>query len=254
MPRDATNMPFPRSAAFRGSDAAEPPTTPNNTLNATLNIENMLLEEFNYASLTAYQAMEDRARVSNLYYLLLGAVASGLLAIYQFGGSSHTYSQPLVIALLVAAGLLSATFYEKIIRLRQAYRESLICMNVIKEFYIQQFQQQMPRIARAFRWRLNTIPPGERIGSVTFAISALIAVMGSFCFAGAILVGIKPGILANPSAAGVLPYVIFIVVFLIVLLGYIWYYQRALNKHKEQEILEKQAEDIGILLHELTHK
>ncbi len=254
MPRDATNMPFPRSAAFRGSDATEPHTTPNNTLNATLNIENMLLEEFNYASLTAYQAMEDRARVSNLYYLLLGAVASGLLAIYQFGGSSHTYSQPLVIALLVAAGLLSATFYEKIIRLRQAYRESLICMNVIKEFYIQQFQQQMPRIARAFRWRLNTIPPGERIGSVTFAISALIAVMGSFCFAGAILVGIKPGILANPSAAGVLPYVISIVVFLIVLLGYIWYYQRSLNKHKEQEILEKQAEEIGILLHELTHK
>jgi len=43
-------------------------------LNTTLNIESMLLEEFNYASITAYQAMEDRARVSNLYYLLLPVV------------------------------------------------------------------------------------------------------------------------------------------------------------------------------------
>ena len=248
MPRDLTNMPFPRSATFRGTDATEPQVTPTDALNATLNIENMLLEEFNYASLTAYQAMEDRARVSNLYYLLLGAVASGLLAIYQFGGNTHSYSQSLVIVLLVAAGLLSATFYEKIIRLRQAYRESLICMNVIKEFYIQQFQQQMPRIESAFRWRLRTIPPGERIGSVTFAISALIALMGSFCLAGAVLVGIKPGILTNPSGFDAPPYVISIVVFLIVLLVYIWYYRRSLNKHKEQEILEEQAEEIGITL------
>ena len=41
-------------------------------------------------------------------------------------------------------------------------------MNVIKEFYIQQFKQQMPAIEYAFRWRLRTIPLGERIGSVTF--------------------------------------------------------------------------------------
>lgn len=248
MPRDLTNIPFPRSAPFRDTEATESQVTPIKTLNTTLNIENMLLEEFNYASMTAYQAMEDRARVSNLYYLLLGAVASGLLAIYQFGGTTHSYSQPLVIVLLVVAGLLSVTFYEKIIRLRQAYRESLICMNVIKEFYIQQFQQQMPRIESAFRWRLSTIPPGERIGSVTFAISALIALMGSFCFAGAVLVGIKPGILTNLGGFGALPYLISIVVFLIVLLVYIWYYRRSLNKHKEQEILEAQAEEIGITL------
>lgn len=246
MPRDPTNMPFPRSAAFRGSGSMEPEAHPGNTLNATLNIENMLLEEFNYASLTAYQAMEDRARVSNLYYLLLGAVASALLAIYQLGGGTHTNSQPLVIALLVMAGLLSVTFYEKIIRLRQAYRESLICMNVIKEFYIQQFQQDMPQIECAFRWRLKTIPAGERIGSVTFAICALIALMGSFCFAGAVLVGIMPKIIASPSVAGVYAYVISIAVFLIVLLLYVWYYRRSLSKRKEQEVIEKQAEEIGI--------
>ncbi len=196
--------------------------------------------------MTAYQAMEDRARVSSLYYLLLGALASGLLAIYQLGGNTHTSSQPLVIALFVLAGLLSITFFEKIIRLRQAYRESLICMNVIKEFYIQQFQKQMPSIELAFRWRLKTIPAGERIGSVTFAICSLIALMGSFCFAGAVLVGIKSDIITNPSTYGVQPFLLPTAVFVIILLLYMAYYRRALSKSKEKAILDQQAEIIEI--------
>ena len=246
MPRDLTNMPFPRSAANQSTENPEPEAGSHGALNRTLSIESMLLEEFNYASVTAYQAMEDRARVSSLYYLLLGALASGLLAIYQLGGNTHASSQPLVVALFVLAGLLSITFFEKIIRLRQAYRESLICMNVIKEFYIQQFQKQMPSIEHAFRWRLKTVPAGERIGSVTFAISSLIALMGSFCFAGAVLVGIKSDIITKPSAYGVQPYIFPITVFVIVLLLYIAYYRRALSKGKEIAILEQQAEIIGL--------
>ena len=251
MPRDPTNMPFPRSASFRVKGDAGPHSASN--LNATLNIENILLEEFNYAGVTAYQAIEDRARVSSLYYLLLGALASALLAIYQLGGNTHTYSQPLVVALFVLAGVLSVTFYEKIIRLRQAYRESLICMNVIKEFYIEQFQQQMPQIENAFRWRLKTIPPGERIGSVTFATSALIGLMGSLCFAGAVLVGIQPGIIAGPTAYGLRPYLIPIVVFIICVLSYIGYYRFVLNRRKEAELLERQAEKIGLPLAATTN-
>jgi hypothetical protein len=58
MPHDLTNMPFQRSPAFRSSNSTEPEVSPGDKLNTTLNMENMLLEEFNYASLTAYQAME----------------------------------------------------------------------------------------------------------------------------------------------------------------------------------------------------
>ncbi len=247
MPYDATNMPFSRSPAFRSDHTTETEANSTNKLNATLNIENMLLEEFNYASLTAYQAMEDRARVSSLYYLLLGALASGLLAIYQLGGS-HTSSHPLVVAVLVLAGIMSITFFEKILRLRSAYRESLICMNVIKEFYIKQFQRQMPQIEHAFRWRLKTIPPGERISSVTFAISSLIAFMGSFCFAAAVLIGISPDIITNPTSVGLQTYVIPLLVFGIVLLIHVLYYRRALSKRKEAALLEKQEKEISVAL------
>jgi hypothetical protein len=249
MPYDATNMPFSRSPAFRSDHTTESKTnSTDKQLNATLNIENMLLEEFNYASLSAYQAMEDRARVSSLYYLLLGALASGLLAIYQLGsGTDHTSTRPLVVALLILAGALSVTFFEKILRLRQAYRDSLICMNVIKEFYIQQFQRHMPQIEHAFRWRLKSIPPGERIGSVTFIISTLIAFMGSFCFGGAVLVALKPDFIVNPGGGVVATYLIPLAVFGLALLIHIWYYRRALSKRKEAEILERQEKKMGIL-------
>src|SRR5881398_2301481 len=99
----------------------------------------------------------------------------------------------------------SVTFFITIIRLRQAYRESLLCMNVIKEFYIQQFKQQMPAIEHAFRWRLETIPLGERIGSVTFMISFLNVLIGSLCLAGAAFIGTQQLLtsLGATSVAGI---------------------------------------------------
>ncbi|HEY7093066.1 MAG TPA: NUDIX hydrolase, partial [Ktedonobacterales bacterium] len=54
MPADPTNMPFRRREP--GEDVAARP------LDSQLRLETMLMEEFNYAGVTAYQAYEDRAR------------------------------------------------------------------------------------------------------------------------------------------------------------------------------------------------
>ncbi len=102
MPRDATKMPNPRSAPYRLRDKV---THAVDKLDTTLNIENMLLEEFNYASVAAYQAMEDRARMFNIYLLLIGVIASGLGAIYQLGGSANSYLRPAAILLLLITGI-----------------------------------------------------------------------------------------------------------------------------------------------------
>jgi hypothetical protein len=240
MPRDATNMPHPRSAHYRSSESA---SSPGDKLDTTLKLENMLLEEFNYASLTAYQAMEDRTRMFNLYLLLIGVLASGLGAVYQFGGSTSAYSRPLTIALLLTAGIVGITFLVKLIRLRQAWRESVICMNVIKEFYIQQFRQQMPRIERAFLWRLKTIPAGERFGSTTFVVCSTVALLESVCFAGAAFVSANS---APFLSTGVYPYIITAVIFTIVLLLNVVYYRHSLNVHSEQATIEKEADEIGV--------
>ena len=238
MPRDATNMPHSRSMPNR--DSIQTSIT-SDKLDATLKVENMLLEEFNYASVTAYQAMEDRARMFNLYLLLVGILASGLGAVYQLGGRTSPYSQPLAIALLLIAGIIGAAFFVKLIRLRQAWRESVICMNVIKEFYIQQFRQQMPQIEHVFHWRLKTIPAGEHLGSTTFIVCFTVALLESVCFGGAVFLSINN----IPLLSGqVYPYIIAGVIFVGVLLLNVMYYRHSLNVHRELATIEEQVKEI----------
>ena len=246
MARDATNMPFQRSMSYQGNDTTEPANDSGNKLDSALKVENMLLEEFNYASLTAYQSMEDRARISGFYYVLLGVLASGLAAIYQLNQSGHAVPQFLVVGLLLVGAIVSISFFITIIRLRQAYRESLLCMNVIKEFYIQQFKQQMPAIEHAFRWRMETIPLGERIGSVTFMISFLNVLIGSLCLAGVAFIGTQQPF-TNLGAS-----ILAAIVFIIAILAQISYYRRSLSRRKEAKAISDEAKEIGVTLPNLT--
>lgn len=197
MPRDIDNMPFPRSTPFQSTEG--PGVT---SFDTSLKLENMLLEEFNYASVTAYQAQEDRARMFNLYLLLIGVLGSGLAAVYQLGGGFKAFAGELSIALLAVAGMMGVAFFVKLIRLRQAWRESMLAMTLIKEYYIREFSKTAPLGVRAFYWRLKTLPTGEKRGSTTFVVCATVATLGNTCFAGAALVSsllYLPGWLgANP--------------------------------------------------------
>jgi ADP-ribose pyrophosphatase len=176
MPADPTNMPFPRRET---ADAAARP------LDGQLRLETMLMEEFNYASVTAYQAYEDRARMFNLYLLLIGVLASGLGALYQLGGGLQTFTPALTLGLLFIAGALGIIFFVQLIRLRQAHRDSLITMNLIKAHYIKMFAPQYEKLENVFHWRLETIPSDERVGSITFLISFTLAFLDSLCLGAA---------------------------------------------------------------------
>lgn len=197
MPRDIDNMPFPRSAPFQSTEG--PGAT---SFDTSLKLENMLLEEFNYASVTAYQAQEDRARMFNLYLLLIGVLGSGLAAVYQLGGGFKAFAGELSIALLAVAGMMGVAFFVKLIRLRQAWRESMLAMTLIKEHYIREFSNTAPLGVRAFYWRLKTLPTGEKRGSTTFVVCATVATLGNTCFAGAALV---TSLLYLPGSLGANP-------------------------------------------------
>lgn len=220
-----------------------------------LNLENMLLAEFNYASSTAYQAMEDRARTFNLYLVIFGVLASGLGALYQIGGTARAYTQLFAIALLVAAGIMGIAFFVQLIRLRQAYRGSLLAMNVVKEYYIKHFDEKVTDVTDAFAWRLKTIPPGERVGSVTFVVTSIVAMLASLCFGTAAIIltevwlGVHgPSIFDLPQTA--LPYVSAIVVFLVSFALHIVYYRRSLSKRRDREAIRDAAKKHNIDLNE----
>ena len=238
MARDATNMPFERSTSYQNNDSNEQAHDAKQAYDTALKIENMLLEEFNYAGVTAYQAMEDRARISSFYYILIGVLASGLAAVYQFSGGTHNVPQGLIAMLLLIGGLISICFFVTIIRLRQAYKESLLTMNVIKEFYIDQFKQQMPAVEQAFRWRLTTMPRGERPGSVTFMIASLNALIGSICLAAAAFFFTEQWISSTWA------FIVALVVFILSAVVHVSYYRFSLSKESDTRVINKQVKVI----------
>src|SRR5579864_1763484 len=99
---------------------------PHPRLDASLRVESILLKEFDYAGLTAYQVYENRERIFNFYFTLMGALLSGLGALYQLSRNTNTDWRPLAVGLLIASGLLSSIFYVRLIHLRQSLRESII--------------------------------------------------------------------------------------------------------------------------------
>lgn len=238
MPRDIENMPFARSAPFATGES--PSATPEATgRDASLRLENMLLEEFNYAGVTAYQAQEDRARMFNLYLLLIGVLGSGLAAVFQLGGGLKLYAGELSLALLLVAGLMGAAFFTKLIRLRQAWRESVLAMTLIKEYYIQEFSQDVPAgkpsPARAFYWRLATLPTGEKRTSTTAVVCFTVATLSAICFAGAMLdiATLWMPLALGARPAGVVPWALAVVTLFVAIILFTWGYNSAFDRVRE---------------------
>lgn len=240
MPMNPRRPPEQRRAPFREADAGD----------GALDIDSMLLEEFNYAGNTAYQCMEDRARLFNLYLLVVGILGSALGAVYQLGGGLSTGTEVIFAIMLLAAGISGIAFFMQIISLRQAYREALIALNVVKEYYIKQARDSFPDIEDAFRWRLRTVPAGERFGSVTFLICSTIAFLGSLCLAGAAYVMdelLQKAGMVFLARDGLQSVVVAIIVGLVALAIHVIYFRTRLNRHDEREIIRKQEEKIGLL-------
>jgi 8-oxo-dGTP pyrophosphatase MutT (NUDIX family) len=235
MPLDPTNAPFARRAPYRAGATAG------------LSIDNLLLEEFNYISVTAYQAMEDRARMFNLYLILMGVVATAVGAVFQIGqqlGAGEAGAQALLVALLVIGALLGTVFFVMLIRLRQAFRSSLLAMNRIKEYYINRFRDDIPDIGNAFPWQLKSMPAGERIGSVTFLVCGTVALIGALCLSAAAAEAFRTWWTAGlgpyvPGSADARPWIFGIALGLAYLIVHIVVYRRNLSKAKEQRDIQR---------------
>jgi ADP-ribose pyrophosphatase len=202
VPVDPTNMPFIASEGGKSASGAEPP--------GALSLESILSQEFNYANVTAYQAMEDRARIFNLYLTLVGVLAAAVGAVSQFGGELKSLLLPVAACLFLLAGILGNVFFANLIRVRKAWRGSALAMNRIKEYYIEHLRPSVPDIDRAFFWRLHSLPKGEGTQTITYLVCYTTAVLGNLCTSVAVLLaGIYAGnqgwIGALASALGIGP-------------------------------------------------
>jgi hypothetical protein len=180
MPLDPTNMPFQRTRV-----AAE--RTESGDQRTTLKAESILIEEFNYAGVVAYQAREDSANLINVYLLATGALATGLgvMASVYSSGTRVTIGFIGVTALVIFA-LFSFAFFARFLGLEEEYRDGAQAMGIIREFYIYALRGVMPEIELAFHWRLRRRPRGATLTGGSPLIAWVIALLSGLSVAGAV--------------------------------------------------------------------
>lgn len=156
-----------------------------------LHPEEILKLEFEYARETAAQSQNDRTVIVNLYVLLVGGAGSLLLAAESLAPAPRLEipTQALSVFFLVLGVLGTLTLF-KLIRLRQAWFDSVRAMNTIKAYYLKAF----PELNEAFLWKMETIPARGKAWTITFILSTMVILMSSASFAAALhMTGVRQG-------------------------------------------------------------
>jgi hypothetical protein len=138
-----------------------------------LDPEEILELEFGYARETAAQAQNDRTAIVNLYLILVGGTGSVIGALMQLSGTDELRNAfALALFLLGVIGFFTVF---KLIRLRQAWHESVRAMNTIKKFYLERF----PDLDTAVLWKPNSIPAPGKLWTISFNLAVLVAIIDS---------------------------------------------------------------------------
>lgn len=223
--------------------AYRPATT---TANPLLKSDSILIAEFTYASASAHEAVEDRARLFDRYLLIFGSVfVTGIGASYQLNQiGAKNFVEPLAVVALAFTGLLGVAFFLTLIRLRQAFVGAMIEMSKIKEYYLYSLRNEDPKLELAFGWKLDTVPETDRTFTVSYLMAHIVATLDSICLAAALFVGMETrqnrnsgNLLSLPHSP--IPYAIASVAFALALTAQLVNYRlrcRGLSKEEKQAL------------------
>lgn len=149
-----------------------------------LNMDTILAAEYAYASQTAFQANEDRARVTSFYLVTVGSFLAAILST-QFISTANSLIFGGFAILFFLISLMGILTLLQLARLRAAWHESIQAMNQVKEFYIQH-TPNLP-LAQAFRWRAGSIPQKAKANSISFLLTLEVALLSALSFGAAVV-------------------------------------------------------------------
>lgn len=142
-------------------------------------LDELLAAEFNYIAQTAAQAFEDRARVSSFYLIAVGSLIAALLGTQFIDAKQLTPNIKLMFSgIFLLLTLFGISTVMQLAQLRSAWYESMMAMNQLKDFAM----QQHPELVNAFRWKTNTLPAKYKRGSVSTYQALEVAVIGGLLF------------------------------------------------------------------------
>ncbi|HEY2982139.1 MAG TPA: hypothetical protein VGJ22_13225 [Anaerolineales bacterium] len=144
--------------------------------------EDILFAEFEYAARTASQANEDRVRVASFYLIAVGSLVAALFSTQFFGPDFRVPQLSLLFSgLFFVLTLLGSSTVLQLARLRAAWYESALAMNQIKDYALKKDR----KLAEAFRWRTDSLPPLYKPSSISFLQALEVALLSSLTFGAA---------------------------------------------------------------------
>ncbi|MGD8856817.1 MAG: hypothetical protein PVG33_10845 [Chloroflexota bacterium] len=164
-------------------------------MNEDLRADSILSAEYAYIAQTAFRADEDRAKVSTFYFLTVGSFLAAMLGLQM----DFLQVQLIYVAFIILFAVLSlnaALTLLQLVRLRQAWYDSVQALNQIKSYYLEQ-AGELP-LDRAFRWDQSTLPALFKPWSVSFLLAVQVTILGGAAL-GAMLVFVGLAALDNPN-------------------------------------------------------
>lgn len=148
-----------------------------------LDVNSMLIAEYEYLAQTAFQANEDRSRVSTFYLVSVASFIAAVLTTLNNSSININFIWAFVVLFfgLSLYGLLSLL---QLARLRRAWIETARAMNHIKEYYFE--HSSLAGLEHAFAWKANTLPPTFKMSSVAFLSALQIALLAAIMFGTAV--------------------------------------------------------------------
>jgi|GEM_PF-922792 len=153
--------------------------------------QEFLTAEFHYIAQTAFQAQEDRARVSEFFLISIGSLIAAIISSQIDQLDLILLSSWLVVIFGVVAVLGMLTVLH-LARLRTAWLESVRAMNSMKDALM----RECPALADCFCWQTATIPSPFKAWSVGFLLALEVSILsgvviGAAVFAGATASGVE---------------------------------------------------------------
>jgi len=148
-----------------------------------LSADNLLAAEFDYIAKSAFQANEDRARVSTYYVVTFGTLVGAFFSLQVDNDVLDNLHRALIIVFLTLT-LFGISTLLQLVRLRQAWTESVRALNQIKKYYIDQFEAT--NLVDAFRWQTQTIPNMYKPWSMAFLLALQVALLGGVSLGAAV--------------------------------------------------------------------
>jgi len=147
--------------------------------------EEILEAEYGYIAQTAFQANEDRARVSSFYLLAVGSLVAALFSTQLFDRNfDPVFISSAFSGLFFVLTVLGTLTTLQLSRLRAAWYDSMLAMNQIKDYWLHQSKDKAFR--NAFRWNTESLPRKYKPNSVSYYQTVEVAFLSGITFGAAV--------------------------------------------------------------------